>query len=264
MHMRITFVLLLGVIQLFAADPRIGTWKEISLEENPTTRLTVAPEANGIHLVIAGDAGGALEFTAKFDGLDYPVRHTVAVNQIALRKVSKSIIEATFKKDGRATGGVRRYEVSTDGNELVCTDTVTGQEDQYALVFDRKGGPRDSTNLVVGAWIMNHAKTVQRNPEMITFTADGENGVDFSGSAGFGYTAQFDGKDYPTQQSRDDAVSLKLVDAQTVKETWKSHGIVTTSVRCLVSPDGQQLTMISEGVQPDGKHFKSKEVYRKQ
>jgi hypothetical protein len=262
--MRIALALLLGVVSLYAADPRIGTWKEISLVENPTTRLTVTAEPNGIHLVIAGDAGGALEFTAKFDGLDYPVQHTEAVNQVVLRKISKSRIEATFKKDGRETGGMRRYDVSKNGRELICTDSVTGQEDQYAIVFDRKGGPRDSTNLLVGGWTMNHAKTVDHNPEVIKYTADGENGVDFSGSAGFGYTAQFDGKDYPTQQSRDDAVSLKLVDARTVEETWKWHGKVTDSVRCIVSPDGQQLTMISDGVQPDGKRFKSKEVYRKQ
>jgi hypothetical protein len=262
--MRIGLVLLLGVVQLYATDPRIGTWKEISLEENPTTKLTVTAEADGIHLVIAGDAGGVLEFTAKFDGRDYPVLHAVAVNQIALRKVNESTIEATFKRDGRATGGVRRYEASNDGKELVSTDAVTGQEDQYGIVFDRKGGPRDSTNLVVGAWIMNHAKTVQRNPEVITFTADGASGVDFSGSAGFGYNAQLDGKDYPTQQSRDDAVSLRLINARTVEETWKRDGKVTDSVRCVVSPDGQQLTMTSEGVQPDGTRFKSKEVYRKQ
>lgn len=262
--MRIALVLLLGSIQLYATDPRIGIWKEISLEENPTTRMTITPEANGIHLKVTGDAGGTLEFTAKFDGRDYPILHTLAVNQISLRKVNQTTIDATFKKDGRETGGMRRYEVTNDGKELVATDTVTGQEDQYSIVFDRKGGPRDSTNPVVGSWIMNHAKTVQRNPEVVKFAPDGLNGVDFSGAAGFGYNAQFDGKDYPTQQGRDDTVSLKWVDARTVEETWKRHGKVTDFVRCLISADGRQLTMISDGVQPDGTRFKSKEVYRKQ
>jgi hypothetical protein len=279
--MRITSVLLLGVVQLYAidkepltphgkldssyvTDPRIGTWQEISFEERPITRLTITAQPNGMHLVIAGDAGGVLEFTAKFDERNYPVLHTVAVNQISLRKENASTIVATFKRDGRATGGVRRYEATGDGKELVCTDTVTGQDDKYSIVFDRKGGPRDTANLAVGSWIINHAKTVQRNPEVIKFTADGPNGVGFDGSAGFGYNAQFDGKDYPTQQSRDDAVTLKLLDPRTVQEIWKRDGKVANSVRFVISMDGQQLTRTSEGLQTDGKRYKSKEVYRKQ
>ena len=144
------------------------------------------------------------------------------------------------------------------------TLTRTGQEGKQTAVYDRTGNSTEPANFIAGTWTSNEVKSAQRDPAVITYTADGANGVRFSAPTGFGYRAQFDGKDYPTQYSRDDAVSLKLVDKRTVEESWKRQGKVADSTRWVVSPDGRELTMTSEGVLPNGTRYKAKEVYRKQ
>jgi hypothetical protein len=92
--------------------------------------------------------------------------------------------------------------------------------------------------------------------------ADSKNGVRFSGE--FSYTARFDGKDYDLKNSRDDTVTLTLVDAHTVDSVYKRDGQPAEKDRWLVSGDGKQLTLNTMGTLESGQHVSERLVFQRQ
>ncbi len=92
---------------------------------------------------------------------------------------------------------------------------------------------------------------------------DGNGGVRFSGD--FNYTARFDGKQYDLRNSRNDTVTLALR-----RCTYGGFNLparrseVTEKDRCVVSADGQQMTLTTIGTLETGQHLTEKLVFKKQ
>lgn len=77
----------------------------------------------------------------------------------------------------------------------------------------------------------------------------------------YGYTARYDGKDYPFPGSPWDTVSLELIDAITSKVVFKRGGKVVQTTNVTVSQDGKVLTLATSGIDSDGKSVTYREVF---
>jgi hypothetical protein len=91
---------------------------------------------------------------------------------------------------------------------------------------------------------------------------DGNGGVRFSGD--FSYTARFDGKQYDLKNSRNDSVTLELVDPRTVDAIYRRGDQPTQKDRWVVSGDGQQMTLATTGSLETGQRVTEKLVFKKQ
>jgi hypothetical protein len=86
--------------------------------------------------------------------------------------------------------------------------------------------------------------------------------VRFSGD--YSYTAHFDGKPYDLKNSRNDTVTLALVDSHTVDAIYKRDNQVTQKDRWVVSADGKQMMLTSTGTLETGQRINEKLQFRKQ
>jgi hypothetical protein len=134
-----------------AADPASGTW-ELNLAKSkfspgpPPKSQTRTFEATGadVKYTLKGiDAEGKptlVQYTAKYDGKDYPVTGSQDFDAISLKRVDAVTAEATTKKGGKVVGTTKRV-VSKDGKTLTLTTIGTnakGQAVNNVAVFDKR------------------------------------------------------------------------------------------------------------------------------
>jgi hypothetical protein len=250
----------MGVPDIHAQDPRIGSWTLASAQstEQPANKLSITPLKDGVHVMMSGETH--LDFTAKFDGHDVPAPGNLGFNQIDLRRIDKRQAEVTEKKNGAVMSTVRD-KISADGNELTVTTASQGHADQIA-VWTRSGGAKVADNLFAGEWTEDLSKTRMRQGSVLKVNADGSSGVRFAWD--YSYTARFDGKPYDLRNSRNDTVTLVLVDAHTVDAVYRRDNQLVQTDRWVVSADGRQMTMTSTGTLETGQRISEKLQFRKQ
>jgi hypothetical protein len=251
---------LVAAIQLAAADPRIGSWMLISAESSldPPDKLSITALKDGVHVVTSGETH--VDFTGMWHGHDSPVQGNPAFNQIAVHRIDKHQAEVKEMKDGALVATVHD-KLSSDGNELTMTTSQKGRADQIS-VWTRSGGTKVADNLFAGEWTEDLSKTRLRQGLALKIEPDGGEGVRFLGD--FSYTARFDGKQYNLTNSRNDTVTLQLVDAHTVDAIYKRDDQVAQKDRWVVSADGQQMTLTTSGMLETGQQVKEKLVFEKQ
>ena len=257
--LKVTWIVV-AAARLYAADPRIGAWKLVSADSalDPPRVLFITPQGKGVHVVILGSTH--LDFTAAWDGHDNHVQNIPAFNQIVMRRIDKNESEIKEKKNG-ALVATLHDKVSSDRKELTITTVQQGHEDQIT-VWERSGGLRNAANPFIGEWTQNFGKTRLRQGLVLKIESDGRDGVHFVGE--FSYIANFDGRDYPLKDSRDDTVALVLIDAHTVDSTYRRGDQIADQDRWVISADGQQMTLTTTGVLGTGERIKEKLVFRKQ
>jgi len=251
---------LLAVLQPGVPDPRIGTWTLVSAQSTltPPNKLTVTAIHDGVHVVMSGE--NHLDFTVKTNGHDTPVPGNPGFNQVELHKINKRQSEVREKKDGAVVATVRE-QLSKDGKELTTTTVRKGRADQIT-VWMRSGGAKSAVDLLAGEWTQDQSKTRLRQGLVVKIEADDSGGVRFLGD--FSYTARFDGKPYDLKNSRNDNVTLQLVDSHTVDSMYRRDDQVTEKDRWAVSADGQQMTVTTTGTLESGQHVSEKLVFKKQ
>jgi hypothetical protein len=200
-----------------------------------------------------------LDFTAKFDGHEKSVPGNPAFNQVELRRIDKRQAEVKEKKDGAVVATVRE-KLSGDGNELTITTASKGHADQIT-VWTRSGGAKVAGDPLAGEWTQDLSKTRLRQGLVLKIEADGRGGVRFSGE--FSYTARFDGKQYDLKNSRNDTVTLELVDPHTVDSIYRRDDQQAQKDRWVVSPDGQQMTLTTTGTLETGQRVTEKLVFKR-
>jgi hypothetical protein len=257
---KLALLALVAAIQLGAADPRIGSWTLISAQSSldPPNKLSITPLKDGVHVVFSGETH--VDFTAMWHGHDTSVQSNPAFDHIELHRIDKNQAEVKEKKDGVVVALVRD-KLSNNGNELTITTSPKGRVDQIT-VWTRTGGTKVADNPFAGEWTQDLSKTRLRQGLVLKIEADGNDGVRFSGD--FSYTARFDGKDYNLKNSRNDTVTLQLVDAHTLDSIYKRDDQVSQKDRWVVSADGQQMTLTTTGVLETGQQLKESIVFRKQ
>jgi hypothetical protein len=251
---------LLAAIQPGTADPRIGTWTLTAAQSSldPPNKLSITPLHDGTHVVMSGE--NHLDITANGNGHPSPAPGNLAFNQVALRRINKRQAEVKEEKDGALVATVRE-SISPDGKELIITTVAAGQPDKIT-VWTRTRGARSAKDLFAGEWTQDMSKTRMRQGLTLRIEADGSGGIHFVGD--YSYTARFDGKQYDLQNSRNDTVTLALVDPHTVDTIERRDDQVTQKDRWQVSADGRQMTLTTTGTLETGQRITEKLVFKKQ
>ena len=136
---------------LWSTDPAIGTWKLNTAKSKyipgpapKSATITYVETPNGIKRTGESiDADGnksSFEYTANYDGKDYPVSGSELFDAIALQRFSDNTVEATLKKSGKVVSTVRRF---VPKNAKTMTLTISGTNAQghkmiNFAVYDRK------------------------------------------------------------------------------------------------------------------------------
>jgi len=249
-----------GAADLRAQDPRIGSWTLVSAQSllQPANKLSITPLKDGVHVMMSGETH--LDFSANFDGHDVAAPGNLGFNQIDLKRIDKRQAEVTEKKNGAVVATVRD-RISSDGNELTVSTASQGQPDKVA-VWTRSGGAKAADNLFAGDWTQDESKTRMRQGPAVKIEAAGNGAVRFAWD--YSYTARFDGKPYDVKNSRNDSVTLVLVDAHTVDAVYRRDNQLAETDRWVVSADGRQMTMTSTGTLETGQRLSEKLVFKKQ
>lgn len=131
-----------------AADPVIGMWKldvaKSKYSPGPPPRsltLKFDPAGDGVKLTSDGvgaeGQGTHTEYTAKYDGKDYPLTGSALADTVSLKRLDANTAERTDKKGGKVVQTLTR-KVSSDGKTMMVTVKGTnpaGQPVNNALVF---------------------------------------------------------------------------------------------------------------------------------
>jgi hypothetical protein len=131
-------------------EPWVGTWRlnttKSTYSPGPkpvSSTVTVQASEGGLKQVTEQSLGlGAAksEFTARFDGKDYPIRGNPNAEVVALRRIDDSSYEVLLKMSGKVTI-TSRVSISADGRTRTVVQTGTdakGQKVMNTIVYDRK------------------------------------------------------------------------------------------------------------------------------
>jgi hypothetical protein len=155
-HILITSALVtLCFATAFAQTPAkplfVGTWKldlaksKYSPGPTPKSQMARLDAVSGGMSVVSDrvEANGEkihFEWTAMFDGKDYPVKGDAARDNVAVRKIDDYAIEITNKKGGKVTATIKAV-YAKDGKSRVETVTGTnaqGQKINNVTVWDKQ------------------------------------------------------------------------------------------------------------------------------
>ena len=257
-------VVLLGLNQPRAAqsalsDPRVGTWTLISAQcrLDPPNRLSITHAHDRLHVVMSGETH--VDFSANRNGHESAAPGNLGFNQVELRRIDKRQAEVTQLKDGTLVATIRE-QLSKDGKELTATTVSAGHPDR-TTVWTRTGGAKVANDLFAGEWTEDLTKTRLRQGLVLKIEADGDGGIHFLGD--YSYVARFDGKPYDLKNSRNDTVTLELVDPHTLDAIYRRDQQVTQKDRWQVSVDGQQMTLSTTGTLETGQQLTEKLVFKK-
>ena len=134
-----------------ASDPRIGTWKlnvaksKYSPGPPPKSQtLTVEPSGQGekvtSEVVNADGTSTTTQYTANFDGKDYPLTGSAIADMVSLKRIDARTTERTDKKGGAVAQTIRRV-VSADGKTMNVTvkgKNAQGQAVSNVIVFEKQ------------------------------------------------------------------------------------------------------------------------------
>ena len=121
-----------------AADPLVGTWKlnvaKSTYSPGPTPKsITAKIEAagEGEKLTADGVRGDdtpiRVEYTAQYDGKDYPISGSPMADTVSLKRLDANTTERTDKKGGKVVQTLTR-KLSSDGKTLTVTIKGTDAE----------------------------------------------------------------------------------------------------------------------------------------
>lgn len=131
-------------------DSRMGTWK-LNVEKskyNPgpapkSLMITFEPAGKGVKLtsqqVSADGSPSATEYTANYDGKDYPLKGSPMADTTSLKRIDSRTVMRTDKKDGKVVATLRSV-MAKNGKTYTVTvkaKTPKGEPVNNTLVFER-------------------------------------------------------------------------------------------------------------------------------
>ena len=133
-----------------ARDPRTGTWTlnlaKSTYKPGPPPKsqtVRIEPSGQGEHVrseaINTNGTRVVTEYTAAFDGTDYPLKGSPVANTVSLKRIDQRTTERVDKKDGQVMLVYKRV-VSPDGKTLTVTINgvnAQGQQVSNVVVFDR-------------------------------------------------------------------------------------------------------------------------------
>jgi hypothetical protein len=182
----------------------------------------------------------------KADGSDQP---TSPGNTVAVTETDSKTTKITMKFKAHIISEEVAV-VSPDGQTLHSTITIYPLKGATPPVVQeatsvRVGQPVPNANAISGAWRLQKA-SVPENHEFVTFKSNGDE-LSQSSPSGAGWTARFDGKDYPVKGSlRADSISLLRLGDRGIERTYKLGGHILRVDDLTVSDDGKTMTIVSQ------------------
>lgn len=180
----------------------------------------------------------------KADGKDYPVPGSPYFSTVAVRVIGPNSIEITEKLDAKTVYS-ETDTLSSDGNTMVqkMIDAAGANAKPVTATENLKrvsAGPTGSSP-ISGSWQVVNIDGTSENGMSVTYRSTGD-GLEASNPSGEGYSARFDGKEYPIHgEPAHNTVSLQRIDANTIIETDRQDGVIHYEVRMTVSPDGKSM-----------------------
>jgi hypothetical protein len=140
----------LSCAQFQAADPLVGSWTMNAARSkfNPgpapkSITVTYAQAGQALHvvsvLVTPDGASARTEYTAAYDGKDYPIQGVPDVETVSLRQIDALTSERIDKHSGKQVQSYTR-QVYADGRTLIVTQKGTdgtGAPVNNVIVFDK-------------------------------------------------------------------------------------------------------------------------------
>jgi hypothetical protein len=150
-HRKLAFLVFGLAATLLAADPSVGTWKlnisKSKYSPGPPPKsatITFAETAAGVHRtgesINADGSKTSFEYTAKYDGNDYPIKGTQIYDAIAIKRIDDQTSEATLKKGGKVVATAKRV-LSKDGKTMTLTISGTsakGEKSTNVSVYEKQ------------------------------------------------------------------------------------------------------------------------------
>lgn len=132
-------------------DSALGTWRfnpaQSTYESGPAPRESrrvwerTGEKVRFIHTGVSHDGKAfKTQFTAAYDGRDYPVEGSSLYNTVSLKLISSQKVEQTFRKSGVVTVEAVR-EVSADGMQMTIIARGTnakGRMFKNTLIYKRE------------------------------------------------------------------------------------------------------------------------------
>ena len=149
--LRVPIALLIGVaVALAAANPLVGTWHlnvaKSKFRASPPPKSAIAKVTSSkdgeisVHLSIVNADGknGEFQYTANYDGKDYPMTGSQVFDAISLKRIDDQTDEVIYKEKGKVIRTSKRA-VSNDGKTLTITDEApSGKGASAVSVWDRQ------------------------------------------------------------------------------------------------------------------------------
>jgi hypothetical protein len=146
-----TFALLLAsIVALAAANPLVGTWhlnvakskfRTSAPPKSAIAKVTTSKDREiSVHLSIVNGDGkkGGFQYTASYDGKDYPMSGSKVFDAISLKRIDDHTDEVIYKQKGKVIRTSKRA-VSKDGKLLTITDEAPdGKSASVVSVWDRQ------------------------------------------------------------------------------------------------------------------------------
>jgi hypothetical protein len=233
-------VFLLFPTMLLAQSPFDGTW----VAKLDSVQFPPNPEIYSLQNGTYECASCVPKINVKADGKDYPVAGSPYFSTVAVQVMDNNSIQITEKQRDK-TVYVETDTVSADGGTL--TEKIAdlagpnGQPVNGEETYKRVSPGPAGASPISGSWQAESLKDISESGITVTYqsTADG---LKVSNPTGEGYSAKFDGKEYPVQGApAHNTVSLKRVKANTIIETDKLDGRAHYILRMTVLPDGKTM-----------------------
>ena len=136
---------------LWGADAALGSWKlnvaKSKYSPGPLPQsASVKYEASDCgykrtgETIEADGTKSAFEYTAKYDGKEYPVTGSAIFDTIAVKRIDDNASEATLRKVGKVVRHAKRV-ISKDGKVMTITMTGTnekGEKVHNVAVYDKQ------------------------------------------------------------------------------------------------------------------------------
>lgn len=236
-------LLIAGLLQaaaLIAQSPFDGTW----VAKLDTIRFSQRPEMYLLENGTYECSSCVPLIKVKADGKDYPVAGSPYFSTVAVRIINDRSVEITERQNDRIVYS-ETDTVSPDESTLVqkVSDLASSNGEPVSAVVGLKRvsqGPVGSSP-ISGSWQQDEIKSASENGISVTYRST-HDGLTALNPGGEGYTAKFDGRDYPIQgEPAHNTVSLKRINANTIVETDKQDGMIHYRLRLAVSPDGRSM-----------------------
>lgn len=239
--MKISFlVLLLAPASLLAQSPFDGTWAA----NLNSVRFPKKPDVYSLQGGVYKCETCVPRIEVNADGQDHPMPGSPYFSTVAVAVIDDRTIQITEKKGGQTVYS-ETDRVSPDDHvlteKIVDSAADGGQPVTAEEIFSRESPAQAGANPICGTWQAEQVKSDSTQGMTVTYHSIAD-GLEASNPRGEGYSAKFDGKDYPIKGDPvHGTVSLKRINAHTIVETDKLEGAVHYQLRMTVSSDGKTM-----------------------